>query len=237
MKQYWIRLSGRIDARSARERALIFLVAAAMLIALINALLVAPLQAERTQLAKQMKQDEDKIAAIHTQINALVKASTGDVDAGKRAHLAKLQQEVAKSDEALRNLQKGLVLPDRMVNLLEDILRREGQLQLVSMKTLPVSGILDAVENKVKPAAVSAAIEKKAADLLAVPGSPLVYKHGVELVVKGGYADLLQYLTRLEGLSWQMFWGEVEFKVEEYPRSALTLTLYTLSLDKTWLSI
>jgi len=70
-----------------------------------------------------------------------------------------------------------------------------------------------------------------------VPGSPLVYKHGVELVVKGNYTDLTQYLTRLEGLPWQMFWGKAELKVEEYPKAALTLTLFTLSLDKTWLRI
>ena len=68
-------------------------------------------------------------------------------------------------------------------------------------------------------------------------GSPLVYKHGVELVVKGSYADLTQYLMRLEGLPWQMFWGKAELKVEEYPKATLTLTLFTLSLDKTWLRI
>lgn len=236
MKQYWIKLAGRIDALSLRERSLVFLMAAAVLIALINSLLIDPLRAKQADLAKQMRQDEDKITAIHAQVQTLVQARSGDTDAARRTRLDTLRQEIAKSDEALRTMQKGLVQPDRMVGLLEDILRREGQLQLVSMKTLPVGDILDGGESKGKPMSASAG-EKKEATPAAMPGSPLVYKHGVELVVKGSYADLTQYLTRLEGLPWQMFWGKAELKVEEYPEAALTLTLFTLSLDKTWLRI
>lgn len=240
MKQHWIKFAGRIDAMSLRERSLVFLMAAAVLIALINSLLIDPLQAKQVDLAKQMKQDEDKITAIHAQVQTLVQARSGDGDAAKRARLDTLRQEIAKSDEALRTMQKGLVQPDRMVGLLEDILRREGQLQLVSMKTLPVGDILDGSESKEKP--MSALVSEKKENFkenfsAAVPGSPLVYKHGVELVVKGNYTDLTQYLTRLEGLPWQMFWGKAELKVEEYPKAALTLTLFTLSLDKTWLRI
>ncbi len=236
MKPYWIKLAGRIDAMSLRERALVFLMAAAVLIALINSLLIDPMGAKQNDLAKQMKQDQDKIAAIHAQVQTLVQARSGNGDAARRARLDALRQEIAKSDEVLRAMQKGLVPPDRMAGLLEDILRREGQLQLVSMKTLPVSGILDSGESKGKSVSAPAG-EKKDTTPTTVPGSPLVYKHGVELVVKGSYADLTQYLTRLEGLPWQMFWGKAEFKVEEYPKAVLTLTLFTLSLDKTWLRI
>jgi len=227
VKQYWFKLVGRIDAMTLRERALVFLMAAAVLIALLNSLLIDPLRAKQDGLSKQMKQDQDKITAIHAQVQALVQVRGNDPAAAIRNRQKTLQQKIGQADADLKSMQKGLVQPDRMVGLLEDILRREGQLQLVSMKTLPVSGILDGVESKGKPASAPAAMS----------GSPLVYKHGVELVVKGSYADLTQYLTRLEGLPWQMFWGKAELKVEEYPKAVLTLTLFTLSLDKTWLRI
>lgn len=234
--KYWIKFAGWIDAMSLRERVLVFLMAAAVLIALINSLLIDPLRAKQADLVKQMRQDEDKVTAIHAQVQTLVQARSGDADVARRARLDTLRQEIAKSDEVLRTMQKGLVQPDRMVGLLEDILRYEGQLQLVSMKTLPVSDILDGSESKSKPMSASAG-EKQEVNPVVMPSSPLVYKHGVELVVKGSYADLTQYLTRLEGLPWQMFWGKAELKVEEYPKAALTLTLFTLSLDKTWLRI
>lgn len=148
MKKYWIRLAGRINAMSLRERTLVFLMAAAVLIALINSLLIDPLRVKQADLAKQMRLEEDKISAIHAQVQTLVQARSGGADMAKRARLDTLRQEIVKSDEALRSMQKGLVQPDRMVGLLEDILRREGQLQLVSMKTLPVGDILDGGESR-----------------------------------------------------------------------------------------
>jgi MSHA biogenesis protein MshJ len=59
----------------------------------------------------------------------------------------------------------------------------------------------------------------------------------VEITVAGSYADLTLYLDALEKLSWQMYWGKAEMRVEEYPRVTLTITLYTLSMEKTWLSV
>jgi MSHA biogenesis protein MshJ len=34
-----------------------------------------------------------------------------------------------------------------------------------------------------------------------------------------------------------MFWGMAKMNVVQYPQAELTLTLYTLSLDKTWLQV
>jgi MSHA biogenesis protein MshJ len=47
----------------------------------------------------------------------------------------------------------------------------------------------------------------------------------------------MQYLTELEKMPTQMFWGEAGLSVEKYPNAVLTLTLYTLSLDKAWLTV
>jgi MSHA biogenesis protein MshJ len=64
-----------------------------------------------------------------------------------------------------------------------------------------------------------------------------IYKHGVKITVRGNYADLLQYLTALEKLPSQMFWGVAKLDVVQHPTAELSLTLYTLSLDKTWLQV
>jgi MSHA biogenesis protein MshJ len=64
-----------------------------------------------------------------------------------------------------------------------------------------------------------------------------VYKHGVEIVVQGSYPDMVDYLTDLESMPWQLFWANAKLNVDSYPKSSLTLTLFTLSLDKKWLHI
>lgn len=226
MKQHWIKLAGRLDAMNLRERTLIFLMAAAVLAALANSLLLDPLRQKESRLSQQLKQDQDSIAAIHIQVQNLAQGRGNDPAAVNRNRRKTLQQEIGQADEALKAMRKSLVQPERMTALLEDILQREGQLQLVSLKTLPVSNVLDGAAAKDK----SGQEAKKE-----IAGQ--VYKHGVELVVRGSYVDLQHYLARLEGLPWQMFWGQAELKAEEYPQSVLTLTLYTLSLDKTWLNI
>jgi MSHA biogenesis protein MshJ len=71
----------------------------------------------------------------------------------------------------------------------------------------------------------------------AAPSTSLVYRHGVQLTIEGGYHDLLQYLVAMEKLPWRVVWGEADLRVDEYPKIVLTLTLYTLSLEKVWMNV
>jgi MSHA biogenesis protein MshJ len=71
----------------------------------------------------------------------------------------------------------------------------------------------------------------------ATPGSDMLYRHGVEITVRGNYLDLVDYMGALESMPTQLFWGKALLEVEEYPNSRLTLTLYTLSLDQKWMKL
>jgi len=115
-----------------------------------------------------------------------------------------------------------------MADLLRQVLSRNANLQLLALQTLPVTPLLEK-ENAGHDAAVPAV----SAPVL----GKQIFKHGVELTVRGNYLDLLQYLTSLERLPTQMFWGKVKMQVVQYPAAELTLTLYTLSLDKIWLQV
>ena len=95
-------------------------------------------------------------------------------------------------------------------------------LKLVNLKTLPVSTLLG---------------DQNATGAATGGGGFALYKHGVEMEVQGSYLELLGYLSQLEKSPWRMFWSRVKMDVKEYPKVRLTLTLYTLSMDKTWLSI
>jgi len=110
-----------------------------------------------------------------------------------------------------------------MAALLEQVFNRNGRLQLASMTTLPVTLLIEPLP--------------EAASSPAAAQEPKMYKHGVQITVRGSYADLLQYLTALEKLPTRMFWGEAKLRVVQYPTAELTLALYTLSLDKTWLQV
>jgi len=64
-----------------------------------------------------------------------------------------------------------------------------------------------------------------------------VFRHGVELTLAGSYLDLYAYLSALEGLQTQLYWGRAEMSVAEYPVATLKLTVYTLSFDQAWLVV
>lgn len=241
MKQYWEKIATRIDAMSLRERVLVFAAAVALLITVTNSLLLDPQYVKQKQLAQRMAEEQAKAARIHAEIQEKSRLKTIDPDAANRERLKVLQQQSLQMNSALKDLQKRLVPPDKMPGLLDGILKRSGKLRLVSLKTLPPSGLNDtllsektAPEGKL-PLNPGVPVSKASAENQQMVNA--VYKHGVELTIQGSYAELTNYLTEMEALPWQLFWSKAKFSVDEYPRSTLTLTLYTLSLEKVWLNL
>ena len=137
-----------------------------------------------------------------------------------RAELQGLQQELARLNERFVALESTLVPPQRIPALLEEMIGRRSGLRLVSLRTLPVKPVLEPKSGAGAPAAGAA-----------------LYKHGVEIRLEGGYAELVAYLERLEKSPRKLLWNSVTLSAENHPRLVLTLTVFTLSLDRTWLVV
>jgi MSHA biogenesis protein MshJ len=221
----------RIDARSLRERLLIFGMAALAVVMLVTSLALDPLHAKRKVLLQQVAEQQSRVAAAQTQIQTLIAARSADPDAANRSRLTDLKSRIGQSEEKLASFQQGLVSSDRMTEVLKDLLSRNRGVKLVSLRTLPVTTLADEAGKPV-PAQKEPAKEGQPID----PRNA-IYKHGVEVTVEGSYGDLLGYVAELESMQWQVFWGGAALSVQTYPVSRLTLTLYTMSLEKTWLSV
>lgn len=243
MKARWQQLAARIDALSQRERVLVFAVVVAALALLGNLAVLGPLQGRQDALRKQIAQQRSTLAETHQAIARKVAEAGADPDQALRTQLSTVRADTAHMSESLRAMQTGLVPPERIAPLLETILRANGRLKLVSMQTLPVGSLNDmgkddADADAAKPAANPAA---SAASTAAASGvakqSDLLYRHGVELTVRGSYLDMVDYMGALEALPTQLFWGKAQLQVEQYPTVRLTLTLYTLSLDPKWMKL
>jgi MSHA biogenesis protein MshJ len=244
MKPYWQKFSVRIDAMSLRERVLIFIMAAVALVVLVNMLLLDRQFVRQQQLSQRITAEQAQIAAIQTDIQQKVRQHATDPDAAVRQQLAHAKQQSAQLRGALQQTQQALVSPEKMPALLEAILKRDGRLRLISMKTLPVStlgatpavaaGRTNADAATPLPAAASASASP---DATAEAGIASIYRHGVEITVAGTYPDMLHYMTQLEAMPWQLYWGEARLQAESYPQALLTLTLFTLSLDKKWMNL
>jgi MSHA biogenesis protein MshJ len=232
MKQRLTALSARVDALSLRERALVFAAAVAVVGFAGQQLVLAPIYRQQDVLQEQIDQQRNNMAGIDAEIVAKVTAYQNDPDAASRTRLESVKRESAQLADSLLAMQHGLVPPERMAPLVDAILRANGRLQLVSMRTLPVETISGraATAAGATPAAAPAAAE-------AARAPDMLYRHGVEVTVRGNYLDMVNYMSALEAMPTRLFWGKAQLDVEEYPASRLTLTLYTLSLDRNWMKL
>lgn len=227
MKRYWAALNAKVDALALRERVLIFCAAAFLLVTLVNILFLDPLLAQQKKLSTQVVQQQEKMKEIQAQIETLLQAKSSDADSPQRLRLAQLRQQINEGNAYLQSRRDRLVPPEKMAHLLEQVLNKNGRLQLLSLQTMPAAPLIDrlGVDANAPNAPTSIAPDRQ------------IFKHGVQITVRGSYLDLLQYLNALEHLPVQMFWGMAKMNVAQYPAAELTLTLYTLSLDKIWLLV
>jgi MSHA biogenesis protein MshJ len=227
MKNYWERIRSAVDDMSLRERAMIFVAAAFVVISLMNVTLLDPLLVRQKTLSTQVVQQQEKMKELQAQMENLLQGKRDDEHSPLRDRMAQLKQQLKEQDSYLQSRRDRLVAPDKMADLLRQVLNKNGSLKLVELKTLPASLLIENPQG----AADNSPEEQK------LPVQKQIFKHGVRITVRGGYLDLLRYVTALEKMPSQMFWGEAILNVEKYPDATFTLTLYTLSLDKTWLAV
>ncbi|NVI83009.1 type II secretion system protein GspM [Janthinobacterium sp. BJB401] len=214
------------DALSLRERLMVFGAGAAAVLFVFYFMSFNPLLAKRAALEASIAQKQSLLTATDKEIELTMLAHATDPDQEARARLVALQAETASLAQALRQKQHGLVAPERMVTLLEHLLRQHAGLRVVSLKTLPAS----AVGARQTDAANGDAAAKAAP-------APLLHQHGVEVVLQGSYTDMVQYMQALQAMPTRVFWGAAHLDAASYPNATLTLTLHTLSMDDTWIAL
>lgn len=230
MKAWFNRYAARLDALSERERIAVFAAGAALIVFVLYLIFIAPELERRTVLAARMADQDKQMSAALAQQQELVRMLGQDPDIAVRERVAQKERQIAEIDSQLAGLQRTLVAPERMPVLLQQLVGQGQGVQLVSLRNLPAVPIGQGATQPAKAPGKE-------------PGRPAarevdrhVYKHGVEIVVQGSYFDLLDYVARLEKQPWQVYWGRTVMAAE-YPKVVVTLTLYTLSLDKSWLVV
>jgi MSHA biogenesis protein MshJ len=215
----------QFNQRNQRERLLLIGAATAVVLMLADSLWLSPaLQAFKAGRAAQAaaRQQQQALQVDITQLQTQGAAQARQL----QAELQQWRQRLRDGDAALRSHEDSLVGPERMRDLLDQLLARHGEVRLRALRSLGRSDLLAP-----GPAAAASA---------PTPGTDAaggLYRHGMELVLEGSFADLLGYLQAMEALPQRVLWGAVTLKVEQHPKVVLTLRVYTLSRDRAWLEI
>ena len=233
MKEWWRGYANKIDALLPRERVMVFVAAVAVAVFMMFSLFIDPAATRNKALLTRMAQQQMELQALRIKIQALEQKRAGP-DAANLARRDGLKRQIAEINAALQDMQHSLVPAQNMKAVLQEVLARNPRLQLIALRTLPAAPLVEKRDKADKPDA--AAATPKPRDKLAA-GASNVFKHGVQITVQGSYADLHDYLAGLEKLPWRMFWSRASLGAESYPRVTVTVTVYTLSLDKAWLVV
>lgn len=233
----WQRYLAWFAALKPRERNIvaITIVMGGMFVGYTYAIEPKLLQAKRD--ARAIAEATAAAATMRQQTTAMQQGNR-DPDAPLRAQLDALKAEFAAQGGRIAAVEKSLVPAEKMSGLLENFLSRGNNLQLIRLHTIPATPLVThkpkAVDNDKSLPAVGAQADAAAA---ALEGAPNLFKHGVEIKIAGPYHELLAYVRALENAPQRLLWGKMELDAlkHPYPRSELTLTVYTLSLDKSWL--
>lgn len=252
--EQWKQWAAKFAVLTRRER---IIVAAAVLLGggfLIFNFGIDPFLLKARTASRAESQARIELAGLQAQL-AMFKTQKIDPDAANLRRLAQAKQELAAVGGRLANFEAGMVPSSRMQAVLEGLLARNRAIDLLGLKTLPVT-LVGAPAKAASPPAAGAtnatataaataaaaeaknpAAEKPAPAEAGEGTSEGIYQHGLEIRLAGSYNDLLNYLTEIERLPQRLMWNSISFKVEKYPRNIMVLRVYTLSFDKNWLMV
>ena len=211
----------RFNAQTQRERCLV-----AVSILVITAFAWWHYHAEPKMLQIEAKRQENQrvmqeVEGTRAQVQAIRLRIAAGVHEEKEVQLAKLVEQLNKVEEELRIKTVELIDPEKMFQLMNELIYRDSRLKLLSLK-----------RREVKPAIPVSAEDPEEQRL-----DPGIYRHVLEIQFSGKFLDFLRYMQSMEDLDWKLLWDEIEIVSEEHPDVTVKVVMSTLSARKEWVGI
>lgn len=221
-KSFRSEVIGRIAALSRRERFLSMLVAGVVVYALFELLVFSPQVTRKNSILSSQHEMQSQLNALQSEIELINRRPTisPEILSLKQSELEQLKRQLVTLDAIAANT--GSDAP-RIGELVKDVLRsQQRNISLDSLKTLPVRTISAA------PLASSNRSLDRSPSTQAAPPANL-YRHGVEIELRGNYLDVLGYLRALEASSKAVFWSDVRMAKTSSADITLRVVVYMLS--------
>lgn len=229
----------RFEALQTRERLLVIGVGVALVWAVAQPLYFTAAEKRDKQLRATASEARQQLIALEARETVLKAELSGSGLAPLQARVDELKRRRAELDETLQRQGIKLLDPARMREVLHDLLQGSG-LRLKGLRRLPVE-VAYTTQLQPKPADKGqASVETKpAASAVQADDAQGVtlYRHAVQIELDGSYAEMVNYLERLEGSGWRLMWQSLDIETRDYPVARMRLTVYTLSLQKEWIGV
>lgn len=229
----------RFDHLSLRERVLAVAAVTVVLVVAVNALLIGKLDLRRKSLAQELTSLQ---GSMTTAASAVETMNETDATSVALARQQSLQRDLDGVNAQLASEAAGMIAPERMAEVIHDMLSRQHGVVLISLRNLPARSVVSEPIAGAPPDANAGAQPNARAtpDAQAGANAPDAggpYVHPVELVVDGSYLDVLSYLQRLEALPWRFYWRVLDLQSGKYPVNRVRVELGTVSMTRDWIGL
>lgn len=214
MKTMFNHVGQQFEVLSRRERVLIGIV----LLALVSIIGFMPLESlwkKQTSISQQLKALEQENQISVQQIELYQQRLTMDPNQDYQQRLVLLQQQNQEIDMQLNEQMVDMVPADYMPELLGNLL---GQVQ--GIKLIKFTSIA--------PVPLLAVGDEKKLNL---------YSHGIRMSLEGDYFSVMRFVEAVEAMPDKLYWKRLDYKVAEYPKGIIDIEVYTLSLNKDFISV
>lgn len=218
-----MQLRTRYEGLLPRERLLLLGAVIAVVYLLWDFVAIQPFSDEVQRLQTQQENVQKEIQTLEAERTVLTNLASKDPLVALEQEVEALRRRLEQIDTELAELSVGLISADQLPVMLHDVLKSQKDLQLTQLRALSSERVSLAQEK----AGVDDGESSEAANQ-----DVKLYRHGVELEVRGQYGALTDYLLTLENNHWGFYWESLSYEVISHPRANATLRVFTLSGDR-----
>ncbi len=235
----WQNIREQMDAQTVKVRLLLVVVALSLFITG-SVWLIGNLSDEYQQQVWKLRLLPEKDRKQQQELATQLAAS-------ENSQIQSLQQQIEAAGRKLDHLKyarldyvRGISGAGQLQHTVDSLLRKNGGLTLIRLQTLKPEALLpEAVRKPDASKGENTVVEKDATktdgqdkielQLQQADFAEGLYRHGLQLSVRGSWFDLVDYLEQLEDMDLHVFWHSLNLKAGPYPYSTMTLNLFTVS--------
>ncbi|QSX33248.1 MSHA biogenesis protein MshJ [Shewanella avicenniae] len=215
--KYFEKLAGLYNPLSQRERQMVALVCWLLAASIVY----VPFDAMWTQHGKLQQQQQSATKLLRNtndQIVLLNQRLAQDPNQELRQQQQQFIAQIADIDQQLNQQTLDLIPADKMPMLLAQLLERSKGVTLSSFKSVEPNPLLKVGDE-------------------ASGGEMNLYSHGIVMTFEGDYFAVMKFVQAIESMEHKLYWKSLDYQVDKYPLAQVELSLYTLSINKDFISV
>ena len=212
-----------------RERIIIFIGVAALLLAIWDLLLIGPINKLNRSLKEQATSLETKKHVYQQKLDKLNGQLRSSAAQKKLLTYKKLKEEIAEISRKSADYKQKTLSQKKIVEMLDSIFKKTNQLKLLEFMSVDMA--------KPKPSKAKQANKEKKdekdKDAKKVEEAQKAQNHYLtkyyRINLSGDYFSLMRFLKAIEALPWQLYWDEMFYQVADYPTANVQITFHAMS--------